>query len=587
MWLALAGFVAGWVLLAQLHLALGWSFASLRSMALVWLVSCLGFGGWLIAGASRAVWTPFHLAPTRALIALCLLGSFLALGWVRPDSDDVNMIGGRAVYFAAHPDAPLDLVYHHISAPFPVEYKLLFPQTIDLFWGFVAWLPGVSVLDADHVLFPALAGFLIPLAWYTVLRRFTRTQAGAVAGASVIVAFLCLDGAVHRSFGNLAFVRIWQGKAVLLSIFIPVFTAFSWDFFERPHLKRALRLALLGVVATGLSSTALPLVSLLALVLGLAAFLSAPSWARLRTTVAYGSTQAFLVAVGVGLALWIEPSEVGYLGNSPDFSHAFSTQFGYVYTSPTSPTTVLMVASLAVALALVDRPARRFIAWWVLGMVGLVLNPLVMSLIAEHLTSYNIYWRLFYAAPFPLVLGVATGQTAERWLGRLSWGMPLGALALVALVCGMTVLRPSSSVYGKLRFDPGAHKVPERVAEDVAAILSEAPAGPMLAPLPYRTAIPLYDADHSFPTVRFFFVWQAALALGQAEAARPGLEAAGFVDGGRKGFDGFVRTLPGLETVVIYTPMSHQLRVRKALADAGFERRSCTERFCLYVKGGA
>jgi len=166
----LAVSVAAWTVLAQAHILLSLSFESLCNSYLLWLLLQLA---WCVNAFRRVPLNAFRILREGsfwALLALSVTGSLLALGWVKPNADDVFTIGGRTVYFVTNPQQPVDLLYHHIVAPFPVGYKLLFVQTIDLLWGFVARLLGLRVVDVYHVLLPAVGGFPIPLAWYGALR---------------------------------------------------------------------------------------------------------------------------------------------------------------------------------------------------------------------------------------------------------------------------------------------------------------------------------------------------------------------------------------------------------------------------------
>ena len=108
-----------------------------------------------------------------------------------------------------------------------------------------------SGLDILHYVAPALGGFLLPLAWYLALSRFVRSPLAAVTGTAAIFACLCLDG-TPRSFGSYGFPAVRLGKGMLMAAFVPIFVAFSKDWFERPGVENALKLLL---VAAALASS--------------------------------------------------------------------------------------------------------------------------------------------------------------------------------------------------------------------------------------------------------------------------------------------------------------------------------------------
>ena len=44
-------------------------------------------------------------------------------------------------------------------------------------------------------------------------------------------------GETHRWYGNFSFVRMWQGKSIFLSVFMPLVYAYALRFAVRPNLR--------------------------------------------------------------------------------------------------------------------------------------------------------------------------------------------------------------------------------------------------------------------------------------------------------------------------------------------------------------
>lgn len=59
----------------------------------------------------------------------------------------------------------------------------------------------------------------------------------------------------------------------------------------------------------------------------------------------------------------------------------------------------------------------------------MLLNPWISDVVIQHLTTENIYWRLFYLLPFPLMPALALGLVVNA--GRI------GA-ALTVLIVSIT-----------------------------------------------------------------------------------------------------------------------------------------------------
>jgi hypothetical protein len=246
--------LAVWSVCAQIGFLVGLRIGQLfhlTDLALVLLLPPLLFA------ATRARWWPRAEERTVAwgLTLLSVVGGLLALLAIRPDPDDETYLG-RVVYFLDNPEHPLDFVVRHISfADYDPGVRYLF-HTIEFFWAYVGRLIDLPVLGAYHGIAPLLGGALIPVAWFLLLRRFTSFPGSAFLGAVAICCLLALDGGAHASFGNTAFVRIWQGKIWAMSLALPLFAAFSIDLLRGVAPRRSwTRLFLCVTGASCMSST--------------------------------------------------------------------------------------------------------------------------------------------------------------------------------------------------------------------------------------------------------------------------------------------------------------------------------------------
>ena len=294
-------------------------------------------------------------------------------------------------------------------------------------------------------------------------------------------------------------MRIWQGKALLLSVLLPVFAAWSLDFFRTMNRQNYSKLWLLGVVATGLTASSMPVLSLFCVALAAGLLLKERfSIGAIRKALLYGSSLSWLIIVSLFVLLTVNRGELSHLGFATGFPNDYRGQFELVYSSISSFTFLSALVSFSAAVLLAEPDSRRFLVGWLGSGLLLFLNPIVMPWISEYLTSYNIYWRLFYTMPFPLVLGLSGALAIERWFPGQVKLLIAGGTAVVALVVGLTRLHPASSVYGELPFDFAKTKVTRYAEAEVAQILAHTPPGAMLAPLRHRVLIPLYDASCSF-----------------------------------------------------------------------------------------
>ena len=112
----------------------------------------------------------------------------------------------------------------------------------------------LDLLSMYHNAGGAIGSALVPLVYYLLLRRLGLAPLVALAGASGTLLFLLLDGNDHRAMGNMAFVRMWQGKAILLTLLPPYLLTHTVSFLSAGGRRPWLCAALAGVAATGLST---------------------------------------------------------------------------------------------------------------------------------------------------------------------------------------------------------------------------------------------------------------------------------------------------------------------------------------------
>ena len=128
-------------------------------------------------------------------------------------------------------------------------------HSIEALYGAVSFLTGASVLTVSHLVSAPFWGFLAPLAWARLMRTLAPERwPWAVAAA---VGFLLVDGSGHAGWGNVGFVRLFQGKAVFVTVLVPLTAAYALRFGEDPTPRRWLQLAAALVASAGLTGWAL------------------------------------------------------------------------------------------------------------------------------------------------------------------------------------------------------------------------------------------------------------------------------------------------------------------------------------------
>ncbi len=592
--------IALWNVMAQVWVTAGFSF---RTLSLVYsgILVCLA-----TVCLARLIGRPIcpgpssrnHLGHLYILAALCVIGAFLSVLAVIPAWDDAIYIGGRAVYFMEFDTVPMDLNYHHHGLlDFPIYYPLELAQTTHLLWGFVAYMLGVSCLDVFHIFVPFLGGLLVPVAHYLALSRFSRDRWITIVGVTAIFAFLCINGgtpASFRTFGNWAFV-IWFGKSILISIVLPLFVAFSVDWFRQANRRNWVKLCVLVVVSSGLSGSAAFMLPLLAVALAMGHIAERSLYPDLwRKLLGYFSTLTYLVVLAVYIKLSLIGPAIRHLGFEYGFPDDFWGQAKLVFGGPLHLTTVAFVVSVAVTILVGSPVQRRFIGAWLATLIVTALNPLMIDYVATYGTTLSAYWRLFFLLPFPLALGIAVTRiplireaVSPRRAAATCCVLLLAALA-INIVDRHRDMEDRTAVFSRCSFDFLAHKVRWELECDTRDIIEAGVPGVMIAPRWYSALIPLYTNDFPQVGVRHFLLMYASVAHGRRAEAESKIRAIRYLSGasldGRSDLERLLRN-EELKNVVVAAKMRDSEALRDLLTRYGFRERIDKPRFVLYVRG--
>jgi hypothetical protein len=216
---------------------------------------------------------------------------------------------------------------------------------------------------------------------------------------------------------------MWQGKAVLVSVLVPLLLVYLTRWAERRARGDLTLLAAAGVAAAGLTSSASFVVPLL---VGAAA-VALVAAGRTRTGLLACVAMVYPIASGLAVAVFYGDTAV----------------VGAVHDAPGSYGWVLLEGTLGVvggcALWLSPWTARRdvpaLLATGVAAVLTLLLVPGVLEAAADLSGAGQVLWRTMWIVPAPALIGLL----ASVWFPGGRWGaaVPAGAL-VVALVAGGT-----------------------------------------------------------------------------------------------------------------------------------------------------
>lgn len=329
----------------------------------------------------------------------------------RSDFDDAEYIQ-LALQTLRHPDrAPNSF---DASLGFVLEYFRFAPYrpvSYETFVGLIAYWTGRDLLDIYYLAVPGAAAVLSALIAFLFLRWLLPLSWTLVA--LVLFAVLSLAwGDTHFAYGNRLFVRMFQGKALLIAITTPAAVLLGMLLVRRPSFAVWAGLLAVQVVAVGVSSSGI-VTTLFATAIGLGVgFLLTPSRAGLLAAAAGGTTLIY----PLGFALWLkrvntQAADITSLGTVSDIGSSLGGGWRQGIVVAVLLMAVWLTSAVNRGATKAGRDAAeqsmsiRF-ALLVAASVLLVLNPAIASLAAAF-TAKNMSWRLGWAAPMPLVVAAA------------------------------------------------------------------------------------------------------------------------------------------------------------------------------------
>ncbi len=460
--------------------AVALSFAARPDVLLLWWSAVILLGLAAIAVYFRDA--P-HISPAERgrssemlLWLLAVPGVVLALISHRPDADDAFYVNVAVAAADVPGRALLSVDTMHGIAGLPLYLPVYRVNSYELLNGALAYLTGIPAIYSFHWLSAAFAALLVPLAHARLFRILTPHR--WLASVATVLFVLVAAGETHRWYGNFSFVRMWQGKAIFLSVFMPLVYAYALRFAVRPNLRDWAMLAAAQIAAVGCSSSALwvaPAGAVMALCSAVR-----PS-RRSLTIVVFGTLgSAYVLAA----AWFTKASLVGpfYMGASvaPDADSGPLLTAALVTVLGDSRLLIFGIVTLLTAWVFAPKGlAQRFAVIFPLAVLLGLLNPYLATWVPAHITGPS-YWRSMWALPVPILMALMLtsplpsegGSSRPR---RVAWLALLVAFAL--FVPGFSGVSPENGVQlGWPRL-----KVPDSVYRWAAAVNSSVPQGSHVA----------------------------------------------------------------------------------------------------------
>jgi hypothetical protein len=456
--------------------ALYWSWIAFWMLSVLLLMLCLFHPG------SEEVLTVETVARNSrtfdllifALIALAAVGLSYAVS--RSDLDDSFYVA-VASFVSSNPSHVLMSTDPMLGEP---GFPLIFPSyrfaSFELLSGAVAYLLSAPAMDVYYIYSLPVWAVAVVVANFLLTKELIPKH-WVLAGAVALLLTLLL-GEMHRSPANFSFVRIFQGKAVFLSVIVPTIFYLTARFFSERGTKADLfLLACCQMVSIGLTNFGM----LMGPIVGFGALMSNLPLAL------KGDRRKLYYACSILLIPFPYLINVALESNSSPVWNFGSETAANVWTSVFGSHQQYLMGFLILAGPVLakDTVTRWRMAVPPLLLFTLYLNPWLAGFISKYVTTPPVYWRVVWSLPILVFAAVSfcmiVAYLFERKSSRLIPAvLSTVALALTVYSLPFNTLRPENvgPFEGFATWKvPGTHLV---VAQKAIAIDNDG--GRLLAP---------------------------------------------------------------------------------------------------------
>lgn len=534
--------------------------------AVFWWGALMGLGlAWRVCRTTSAAAAPLSARGWGVLLLVASAAVFVTLFANRPDPDDAFYMSIPATLLR-FPHAPVllhDTMYR--MGDLPLLLPIYRVDSYEVLVGTLSRLTGVPHMEIAYLVLPSLFAVFAVLAWARLLKRLIPER----WITTLVILFLCVLalGEAHQSYGNFAFVRLFQGKAILATVMVPAIVCAALDFSRCAGARNWIVLFAAQVAALGFTSSAL-FVAPAAAGMALASAWS-PDASAMRRFLIGLLASAYVIAAG-GVLIFATHGGHGFVSDATMqpmldlIKHTWGTR-----------STALLIALLAAWAFVPSRLAGRYFAAGALLFLFVVLNPYTYRFMADHLTGASTHWRLTWALPLPVFAAVVLGGVVSgimRVRPRAA-----GVAGFVLFVCGAGWFGWTCGVLRETNFlrlgVPGlkVYQFEYPIAKRVATRVPEN--GVVLAPELVATWLPTFVQHPRLVGVRTVYLAQTF----PVQEAKRRLALMQYVAGSKRTAESkgeFVKALTryGITCVVVLHAAAWRGEIEAALTQRGWAR---------------
>lgn len=356
---------------------------------------------------------------TFSLLFLIVVTITITTIAVRPDADDAFYLGivTQGLDSPWLPVLKFDPLYGSTEIHMPA---MRMAHTYEPLVATVSRVFYIDHLTTYYIVFPAISCLVFVSIFFCLYKELLLSKAAAILAVLFLVLLLVLWGDAHRTMGNFAFVRFFQGKSLLINIFVPSMVGLLVLYFYSQELKYLVLLMFVAVGSTGLSVNALlitPITILLALV---GVFISNPHSLNFKRSIlsiigitCYPIFIAILIKINPSGEVIKHFGPVNFLSQFQETTKVLGTVIGDNGLNLKSSIVLGLFACSAVLFPLGKK--TRLVGGVILVYVVLLFFPgHPLQLLFAKYASMNLVWRLMWVVPLTFFAAGSLGSLASR-----------------------------------------------------------------------------------------------------------------------------------------------------------------------------
>jgi len=343
----------------------------------------------------------------KYLIILIMAAIGVTLFAHRPDLDDssylqiaVSTLKNQTLPIFSYDTSLGNLVNRFRFAPYILSsYELLISLVTDL--------TGKDLLFVYYIVFPTMSAALAIITAFLLSRWFLPSRSAIIAVA--IYFLICLAwGESHLAFGNRLFVRLFQGKGLLIAIATPSIILAGLLAMRRPCWQTRLLFWACIIAGIGFSSTGL----IVGIVAGSIAIISGTiDMNREGFHKALFTAVALIYPISAGLLLkYFNTANVAFseIGTLAGINASLGSDIREV---------IALIIMAVGAASLRMRRHHKALFLLTLFTVVITLSPLLSQAISA-VSVRNASWRLAWAGPVPLLMAILLAGLLRESMGQ-------------------------------------------------------------------------------------------------------------------------------------------------------------------------